>query len=383
MRSADPFSFQTIATQAHARAGDFNTPRGAVRTPCFMPVGTRGTVKGLLPRDLREAGSQIILANTFHLHLRPGERIVEQLGELHGFMNYDGPILTDSGGFQVFSLADLRKISEDGVNFKSPIDGSMCFLSPEDAMTVQRALGANIVMAFDECPAASMEGAVLRESTDRTLRWLARCGTVSLKPHQRMFPIVQGGMNDALRVESARRTLEIIGDAAGYAVGGLAVGEAKPITYRMLEVSIAELPQNRPRYMMGIGTPEDLVWAVDRGVDLFDCVLPTRNARNARVFVSGGALNLRNAEHRENPAPIMDGCDCHACASGFSRGYLHHLHKSDEMLGGILCSIHNIRFLIRQCEEMRAAIIGGAWEDYKAAHFERYPAFPELRKAFA
>ena len=212
-----------------------------------------------------------------------------------------------------------------------------------------------------------MEGAALRESTERTLRWLERCLSVGLKPHQCMFPIVQGGMDAALRVESARRTLAIKGDAVGYAVGGLAVGEPKDVTYRMLEASIAELPANKPRYMMGIGTPLDLVMAVDRGVDMFDCVLPTRNARNARVFVPGGGLNLRNAEHRDNPSPIMEGCDCYACKSGFSRAYLHHLHKSDEMLGGILASIHNIRYLIRMCEEMRAAILGGKWEEFKAS----------------
>ncbi|HNM45890.1 MAG TPA: tRNA guanosine(34) transglycosylase Tgt [Candidatus Sumerlaeota bacterium] len=361
------FAFAVTGTQGSARAADFTTPRGVVRTPCFMPVGTRGTVKGITPRELREAGSQIILANTFHLHLRPGEELIERLGGLHAFMGYDGPILTDSGGFQVFSLTDLRKLREEGVAFKSPIDGADCFLSPEIATGIQRALGANIIMAFDECPPATMEGAALRESTERTLRWLERCLSVGLKPHQCMFPIVQGGMDAALRVESARRTLAIKGDAVGYAVGGLAVGEPKDVTYRMLEASIAELPANKPRYMMGIGTPLDLVMAVDRGVDMFDCVLPTRNARNARVFVPGGGLNLRNAEHRDNPSPIMEGCDCYACKSGFSRAYLHHLHKSDEMLGGILASIHNIRYLIRMCEEMRAAILGGKWEEFKAS----------------
>jgi len=281
-------------------------------------------------------------------------------------MRYDGPILTDSGGFQVFSLADLRSISEEGVRFRSPVDGAYLTLTPESATGVQRALGSNIVMAFDECPNAEMTGKVLRDSTDRTLRWLERCLSVDLKPHQCLFPIVQGGMEPELRVESARRTLAIKPDAMGYAVGGLAVGETKAVTYRMLEVSIAELPANRPRYMMGIGTPEDLIMAVERGVDMFDCVLPTRNARNGRVFHPEGALNLRNAKHRNDPRPMQEDCDCQACAGGFSRAYLHHLHKSDEMLGGILASIHNTRYLLRQCEEMRVAILNGTFGDWKA-----------------
>jgi len=367
------FNLFIEGTSGNARAGLFATPRGAVRTPCFMPVGTKATVKAITPRDLREMGAQIILSNTFHLHLRPGEGVIERLGELHGFMRYDGPILTDSGGFQVFSLAELRTITEKGVTFKSPLDGAACFISPEISMKVQKALGANIVMAFDECPSVGMEGAVLEESTARTLRWLERCLTIQLKPHQCMFPIVQGGMDAAKRVASARATVATAPDSVGFAVGGLAVGEERSMTYRMLEISVSELPTDRPRYMMGIGTPEDLIWAVDRGVDMFDCVLPTRNARNARVFDPAGGLNLRNAKFREDPAPIMEGCDCHTCREGFSRGYLHHLHRSGEILGGILASIHNLRYLLRQCEEMRDAIIAGRWEDYKSAFFAAFP----------
>lgn len=341
-----------------------------------MPVGTRGTVKGVLPEQLRALGSQIILANTFHLHLRPGEETVERLGELHGMMRYDGPILTDSGGFQVFSLAELRAITEQGVRFRSPVDGATLFLSPEKSMEIQRALGADIIMAFDECPPHDMEGEALRKSTELTLRWLERCLAVPLKSHQALFPIVQGGMDTALRGESARRTMALAPHAAGYAVGGLAVGEGRSTTYRMLEASVAELPANRPRYMMGVGTPEDLVWAVDRGVDMFDCVLPTRNARNARVFVTGGFLNLRNARFKEETAVIQEGCDCPACAGGFSRGYLHHLHKTGEMLSGMLCSLHNLRWLLRQCEEMRTAIEAGTWEDYKARFFANHRDVP-------
>lgn len=368
------FNFREIARTGQARAGLFQTPRGEVRTPCFMPVGTRATVKGILPDQLKAIGSQIILANTFHLHLRPGEGLIESLGELHGFMRYDGPILTDSGGFQVFSLSDLRVISEQGVAFRSPIDGAKCFIAPEDSLRIQRALGANIVMAFDECPPADMEGDALVKSTERTLRWLERSASVELKPHQCMFPIVQGGMNPALRISSARQTVAMLPDSVGFAVGGLAVGEAREMTYRMLEVSIGELPPDRPRYMMGIGTPEDLVLAVDRGVDLFDCVLPTRNARNARLFTPAGPINLRNACHKADGRVVLEGCDCPACAGGFSRAYLHHLHKADEMLAGILGSLHNLRYLIRQCEQMREAIGQGRWEDWKAGFWARLKA---------
>ncbi len=341
-----------------------------------MPVGTRATVKGVFPRDLKEMGATMVLANTFHLHLRPGEELIERLGELHQFMQYDGPILTDSGGFQVFSLSDLRKISEDGVAFRSPVDGSPCFISPEISMKIQRALGSNVVMAFDECPNHEMTGTELRASTDMTLRWLERCLSVVLKPHQTIFPIVQGGMDGNLRIDSAQRTVQLVPHAAGFAVGGLAVGESRDVTYKMLEISLGELPTDRPRYMMGVGTPEDLVWAVDHGIDLFDCVLPTRNARNARVFAPGGALNLRNAVHKEDAAPIMEGCDCHACATGFSRSYIHHLHKTKEMLGGMLCSIHNLRYLIRLCEQMRESIQAGTWEEWRTKFFQTNPHVP-------
>jgi queuine tRNA-ribosyltransferase len=363
------FSFQLHKTVGTARRGTFQTPRGVVETPCFMPVGTKATVKGVLPRDLREMGATMILANTFHLHLRPGELTIEKLGGLHEFMRYDGPILTDSGGFQVFSLTKLRKITEQGVHFASPLDGTKLFISPERSMEIQRALGSNVVMAFDECPPPDMTGKALRDSTDMTLRWLERCLTVELKPHQTLFPIVQGGMDPELRVTSARRTVNMVPDAAGFAVGGLAVGEPKPVTYRMLDASLGNMPTNRPRYMMGVGTPEDLVWSVDRGVDLFDCVLPTRNARNARVFTREGSINLRNAKFAEDPSVIDPSCDCQACAGGFSRAYLRHMDASEEMLGGILCSLHNLRWLVRQCEEMRAAIEQGTWADWRDGFF--------------
>ena len=355
------FSFQLLATDGRARRGTYHTAHGPVHTPCFMPVGTKATVKGLTPRDLREMGAQMILANTFHLHLRPGERIIEELGGLHEFMRYDGPILTDSGGFQVFSLAKLRQLDERGVRFRSPLDGSLVDLTPERAMEIQRALGPDVCMAFDQCPEADMGADALRESTERTLRWLARCLCAPLKPHQALFPIVQGGMDGALRAESARRTLEVAPDQPGYAVGGLSVGESRDKTYEMLACSVGELPHDKPRYFMGLGTPEDLVRAVDLGIDLFDCVLPTRSARTGRVFVKGGHISLRNALHARDAQPIEPGCDCPACAGGFSRGYLHHLFKQDEILGCILASQHNVRWLLRLCEQMRAAIAAGEW----------------------
>ncbi|MCB2154295.1 tRNA guanosine(34) transglycosylase Tgt [bacterium] len=371
-----PFQFTVQATDGTARRGLFKTPHGDVQTPCFMPVGTKATVKALTPRDLREMGSQIILANTFHLHLRPGEDVVEELGELHGFMRYDGPILTDSGGFQVFSLADLRKVDEQGVAFRSPIDGKLIELTPEKAMGIQRKLGSNICMAFDECPTAVMAGEELRHSTERTLRWLERCLSVELKPHQTIFPIVQGGMEADLRSESASRTVGLASDARGFAIGGLSVGETRDVTYRMLEVSVAELPKDRPRYMMGVGTPEDLIWAVERGVDLFDCVLPSRNARNARVSHPDGPMNLRNAMYARDPRPIQEDCDCPACAGGFSRGYQHHLHKQKEILASILATQHNVRSLLRMCEEMRLAIEAGEWADFKSRYFRDKQSTP-------
>lgn len=360
------FEFRLRAVDGRARLGTYMTAHGAVQTPCFMPVGTKATVKALTPRDLREMGAQIILANTFHLHLRPGEEVIESLGELHGFMRYDGPILTDSGGFQVFSLAELRDIDERGVRFKSPIDGARVELTPERSMEIQRALGPDIAMAFDECPRADMTGEELRESTERTLRWLERCLSVKLKPHQALFPIVQGGMDGPQRASSAKRTVALVPEAKGFAVGGLSVGETREQTHAMLEWSVGELPADRPRYFMGLGTPRDLVEAVDRGIDLFDCVLPTRNARNAKLFHPDGDLNLRNAVHRTDRSPIQEGCDCPACASGFSRGYLHHLFKADEILACILATQHNVRYLLRLCEEMRRAIAEGRWEEIKS-----------------
>lgn len=362
------FSFSVDATSGNARSCTLETAHGTVKTPCFMPVGTKATVKALTARDLRELGSQIVLANTFHLHLRPGEEIVEKLGELHGFMRYFGPILTDSGGFQVFSLADIRKIDEKGVNFNSPYDGAKITMTPESSMQIQRALGADIIMAFDECPNAEMTGKELRDSTDRTLRWLEGCMSVELKPHQAMFPIVQGGMNPELREESAQRTIALYPDAKGFAVGGLSVGETREQTYTMLEHSVGQLPTDRPRYFMGLGTPKDLIEAVDRGIDMFDCVLPSRNARNGRLFHPGGDINMRNAIHAEDPSPVWELDDSPLAKEGYSRGYLHHLFKQKEILASMLATQYNIRYLLRMCEEMRVAIAEDKWEEYKAQY---------------
>lgn len=362
-----PITFRLAHTSDGARHGFIATQHGVVETPCFMPVGTKATVKAMTPRDLREAGASMILANTFHLHLRPGEKVIESLGGLHEVMRYNGPILTDSGGFQVFSLADLRSITERGVAFRSPIDGAAVELTPERSMEIQRALGPDVVMAFDECPPSGYDNKEQRASMERTLRWLERCLSVDLAPHQALFPIVQGGMNADLRRESAHRTVALAPQSAGFAVGGLSVGEERALTFAMLEHSVAELPADRPRYFMGLGVPRDLVDAVDRGVDIFDCVLPTRNARNARVFHPGGDLNLRNAAHATDRTPIQEDCDCTSCRSGFSRGYLHHLFKQNEILASILASIHNVRYLIRLCEEMRRAIAEGRWAAWRDA----------------
>lgn len=365
------FSFEITARAAsgRARAGRLQTPRGAVPTPAFMPVGTRASVKALAPDEVRAAGASILLANTYHLELRPGSERIERLGGLHAFMRWDGPILTDSGGFQVFSLSETRKVSEEGVEFRSPLDGSRCFLNPEKAMEIQRRFGSNIVMAFDECIEPDADATRAREALERTLRWLERCRRIALKPGQTLFPIVQGGMFAALRRESARRTLES-GGWEGVAIGGLSVGEEKPLMFAMLETVTAELPEALPRYLMGVGTPRDFLEAVDRGVDMFDCVYPTRTARLGRLFTAEGHIHIKNARFREDPAPIQPGCDCAACAGGFSRAYLHHLYTSGEILYHRLATQHNLRFILRLMEEIRAAIAGGRWEAFRRERIE-------------
>lgn len=345
--------FELIKQDGVARRGRLEFERGMVETPAFMPVGTYGTVKGMLPRDIRDIGAQIILGNTFHLMLRPGTEVIKQHGDLHDFMQWSGPILTDSGGFQVFSLGDLRKISEAGVKFRSPIDGSEVFLDPEKAIQVQRDLGSDIVMIFDECtpyPATEKEA---RESMELSLRWATRSKDAHAGNPAALFGIVQGGMYEGLRSASLAGLVEI--DFDGYAIGGLSVGEPKEDMLRVLEHLQPEMPKGKPRYLMGVGKPQDIIAAVCRGIDMFDCVMPTRNARNGHLFTSTGVIKIRNAVHRHDTGPLDAHCDCYTC-SNFSRAYLHHLDKCGEILGAQLNTIHNLRYYQQLMADLRQAI---------------------------
>ncbi|GAA6755462.1 tRNA guanosine(34) transglycosylase Tgt [Thermus thalpophilus] len=363
-----PFAFHIEARSGRARVGRFHTPHGVVETPLFMPVGTQGSVKGLLPKDLKEIGSQILLANTYHLLLRPGPERVRALGGLHGFAGWRGPWLTDSGGFQVMSLGHLRRIDEEGVVFQNHLDGSLLRLTPERSIAVQEALGADIAMAFDECPPYPASRAYLKESLERTLRWLERSLKAKTRQDQALFGIAQGGTDPELRRLSTEETLRF--DLPGYAIGGLAVGEPKEAMFRMVELSTRLLPEGRPRYLMGVGHPEDLVAAMGLGVDLFDCVYPTRTGRFGSALVPEGRLNLKNARFLEEKGPLEEGCDCYACQT-FSRGYIAHLVRSGEMLGGILLSLHNLRHLHRLTEGAREAIRQGAYGAFARAFAER------------
>jgi len=364
LRDASPMQFERFSPPGErARVGRVTTRHGAFDTPAFMPVGTQGTVKGLLPDHLAGTGSQIVLANTYHLMLRPGADIVADLGDLHRFMAWPGPILTDSGGFQVFSLADINKIGEDGVTFKSHIDGSMVHLTPERSMAVQNALGADIIMAFDECPPCTVERAYQIQAMDRTLRWARR----SLDAHARqadqaLFGIVQGGVDLELRARCAEKLIEM--DFNGYALGGLAVGEGFAAMRRVLSAITPELPEDKPRYLMGVGFPRDIVEGVASGIDMFDCVMPTRNGRNAYAFARDGVIRLRNAQFTRDPAPIEADCDCYACRT-FSRGAIRHFFFAGEMLGPVLVSVHNVRFYQRLMADIRRAILQGVFADFR------------------
>ncbi|GAB3374580.1 tRNA guanosine(34) transglycosylase Tgt [Spongiibacter taiwanensis] len=345
--------FECSAQDGYARRGKLQFPRGEVQTPAFMPVGTYGTVKGMLPRDIEDIGAQIILGNTFHLMLRPGTEVVEGHGDLHDFIGWKGPILTDSGGFQVWSLGKLRKISEEGVSFQSPVDGSKVYLDPERSMEVQRKLGSDIVMIFDECtpyPATEKEAQV---SMELSLRWAARSKAAHEGNDAALFGIIQGGMYPTLRSQSLQGLTEIGFD--GYAIGGLSVGEPKDEMLKVLDGLADDLPVDRPRYLMGVGTPADILEAVMRGVDMFDCVMPTRNARNGHLFTSTGVIKIRNAVHRHSDQPLDASCDCYTCQN-FSRGYLHHLDRCKEMLGAQLNTIHNLRFYQNHMAGIREAI---------------------------
>ncbi|BDG15450.1 tRNA guanosine(34) transglycosylase Tgt [Thermus brockianus] len=363
-----PFAFSVEAQSGRARVACLFTPHGVVETPLFMPVGTQGSVKGLLPKDLKEIGSQILLANTYHLLLRPGPERVRALGGLHGFAGWRGPWLTDSGGFQVMSLGHLRRIDEEGVVFQNHLDGSLIRLTPERSLAVQEALGADIVMAFDECPPYPASRDYLKASLERTLRWLERSLKAKTREDQALFGITQGGTDPELRRLSTEETLRF--DLPGYAIGGLAVGEPKEAMFRIVELSTRLLPEARPRYLMGVGHPEDLVAAMGLGVDLFDCVYPTRTGRFGSALVPEGRLNLKNARFLEEKGPLEEGCDCYACQT-FSRGYIAHLVRAGEMLGGILLSLHNLRYLHRLTEEARRAIREGTYGDFARAFAER------------
>jgi queuine tRNA-ribosyltransferase len=358
------FSFEVVATAGRARAGVFTTPHGVVETPAFMPVGTVGTVKALDPGELRGAGVEMLLANAYHLHLRPGADLIHTLGGLHAFMGWPGPILTDSGGFQVFSLETLRTLDEEGVEFSSHVDGSRHRFTPESVIQLERKLGADIIMQLDHVVPGQASHTVARDAAERSIRWLERCqiafnDTDGARPAtpQALFPIVQGGIHQDLRQASAA-AITALGDWPGFGIGGLSVGEAKSAMYAMIDVVDAALPRSRPRYLMGVGFPDDLLAGIQRGIDLFDCVAPTRMGRNGTAFTSAGRVNIRRAELRTDPGPIDPRCDCSTCAR-FSRAYIRHLFTADEMLGPRLLSLHNVHFLTSLARAARAAILAG------------------------
>jgi queuine tRNA-ribosyltransferase len=367
------FSFTIHSEFGAARSGVLETPNGLVETPAFMPVGTLATVKALDPHELESMGARMILANAYHLHLRPGDDLVKEMGGLHRFMHWHGPILTDSGGFQVFSLATLRKVTEEGVEFQSHIDGSRRFFSPEKVIDIQRNLGADVIMQFDHVIPGQSDETSARDASERSIRWAARCLAEFNKQTsdaQALFPIVQGGIHTALRKEAAA-ALIAMHDWQGFGIGGLSVGEEKPATYEMLDVVNAALPRARPRYLMGVGFPEDIIESIRRGVDLFDCVAPTRMGRNGTVFTSTGRLNIKRAEYRNDPLPLDESCDCVTC-SRFTRAYIRHLFVSDEILGIRLLSLHNVHFLLSLARAARREIAAGNLDAWSSTWLSRY-----------
>jgi queuine tRNA-ribosyltransferase len=367
----DRFSFDLHATDGKARSGVIRTPRGEIRTPAFMPVGTAATVKAMLPESVAATGADILLGNTYHLMLRPTAERIAALGGLHAFMNWDKPILTDSGGFQVMSLAGLRKLTEEGVTFKSHIDGSRHHLSPERSMEIQALLGSDIVMCFDECPALPADRDRIKSSMDLSMRWAQRSrDAFGDRPGHALFGIQQGGLEQDLREESANALRAIEFD--GYAVGGLAVGEGQEAMFGVLDYAPDQLPVDKPRYLMGVGKPDDIVGAVKRGIDMMDCVLPSRSGRTGQAFTRHGVVNIKNARHQDDPRPLDDGCTCPACR-GYSRAYLHHVFRANEMISGMLLTWHNLHYFQDIMAGMRAAISAGsfaAWE----AEFHRQRA---------
>ena len=365
-------TYELIKTckQTGARLGKVHTPHGSFETPMFMPVGTLATVKTMSPEELERMGAQIILSNTYHLWLRPGEDIIEEAGGLHKFMNWDGSILTDSGGFQVFSLSDLRKIEEEGVHFRNHISGEKLFLSPEKAMHIQNSLGADIMMAFDECPPYPAEHKYMKNSVERTSRWAERCLEAHQRPYdQGLFGIIQGGEYEDLRRQSAEDLTSL--DFPGYAIGGLSVGEPKDVMNRVLEFTTPLMPAQKPRYLMGVGSPDSLIDGSIRGIDMFDCVLPTRIARNGTMMTSEGRLVVRNAKYARDFRPIDENCDCHTCRN-YSRAYIRHLIKSNETFGLRLTTYHNLYFLLNLMRQVREAIREDRLGDFREEFFEQY-----------
>ena len=371
--------YKILKTDGLAKRGEFETVHGTIQTPVFMNVGTAAAIKGAVgTEDLQQIKTQVELSNTYHLHVRPGDHIVKQLGGLHKFMNWDKPILTDSGGFQVFSLAGLRKIKEEGVYFQSHVDGRKIFMGPEESMQIQSNLASTIAMAFDECPSSVASREYIQASVNRTTRWLERCKNEmnrlnsledTINKNQMLFGINQGGIYDDIRIEHAKAITEM--DLDGYAVGGLAVGESHEEMYRILESVVPYLPQNKPTYLMGVGTPANILEAVDRGVDFFDCVYPTRNGRHGHLYTNKGKINLFNAKYETDDRPIEEGCQCTACKH-HSRAYIRHLLKAKEMLGMRLCVLHNLYFYNTMMEEIRAAIEAGNYSEYKAKKLEGF-----------
>jgi queuine tRNA-ribosyltransferase len=356
-----------------ARAGLLHTPHGTVETPIFMPVGTRASVKGLTPDQLRQVSATMILGNTYHLALRPGSSIIAELGGLHGFMGWDGPILTDSGGFQVFSLESLRQLDDDGVEFKSHLDGAILRLTPERATQIQEELGADVIMCFDECPPAGCPADQLERAVARTTAWARRCIEAHRRPDQGLFGIVQGGLDPAQRERSARELVEL--DFPGYAIGGLSVGESPEQMHQMVELTAPMLPAGKPRYLMGVGRPEDLLEGIARGIDMFDCVMPTRNGRNALAFTSRGKVRLRNSQHERDGSPLDPSCECPTCRQ-FSRAYLRHLFQVEEMLGPILVSLHNVAFYQQTMRDARRAILEGRYDAYRTVALAEWGQSP-------
>ena len=367
--TSSPFTLLSRSSECHARTGRLANLHGVVETPVFMPVGTQASVKTMTPEELIDCNAQIILSNTYHLHLRPGEELVRRAGGLHSFMHWDRPILTDSGGFQVFSLADLRKVQERGVEFRSHLDGSKRFIGPEESIAIQQALGSDIMMQFDECSPYPCDYDRAKKAMGRTLRWLERCMKAWTHENQALFGIVQGAFYADLRVECAKEMAKL--DLPGYGIGGLSVGEPKEIMYDMLERMMPYMPQGKPRYLMGVGSPDCLIEGVLRGVDMFDCVLATRVARNGTVFTHDGRLVVRNAKYGEDFSPLDPDCDCYTCRN-YTRGYIRHLFKAGEILALRLNSIHNIYFLTKMMEQMRAAIEADSLLDWTNEFYARH-----------